>query len=188
MSSVFCIEAEGITRAWPTVPLTSTKMRMTQNQAMASRVTFCWVVRFSSDFFCLSGLAGLVFMRHRDWAVGLYGSGTFHAGLFQKLPVRAALANFELHEVGRINARITRRTKRALGIADGLFQSGERNVAERIGAEEFADFRGRAAGRDEFFARGRVHAVVAGGNCRRAGDANVDCRCAGFAYHAHDFA
>src|SRR5262249_49059698 len=162
MSSVFCMEAEGMTRAWPTVPLTSTKMRMTQNHAIASRVTFCCVLRFSSDFFCLSGLAGLVFMRHRDWAVGLHGSGIFHARLFQKLAVRAALANFELHKVGRINACITRRTKSALGIADGLFQSGERNVAKRIRAEEFTDFFGLVARGDELFARRGVHAVVAG--------------------------
>src|SRR5271169_2938058 len=40
MSRVFSMEPEGMTRAWPRVPLMSMKARMTQNQAMASLLTF----------------------------------------------------------------------------------------------------------------------------------------------------
>src|ERR1700739_3211133 len=39
MSSVFSMEPEGMTRAWPRVPLMSMKARMTQNQAMISLLT-----------------------------------------------------------------------------------------------------------------------------------------------------
>src|SRR5215475_12153322 len=130
MSSVFCMEAEGITRAWPTVPLTRSRIRMTQNHAIASRRTFCCVVRFSSGLAGFVCLAGLAFMRHRDRAIGLDGRGVFHAGILEQLAVGTALANFQLHEVGGINARITRRTKCPLGITDGLLQTGERNVTQ----------------------------------------------------------
>src|SRR5579859_1610033 len=177
MRSVFSMEPDGMTRAWPIEALISKKMRMTQNHARASRRTFCSVVRWSSGF---TGLEFLVFMRHRDRAVGLDGRGILHAGIFQKLAIRTALANFELHEVGEINTRITRRTKVTFGVADGLFQAVERDVAKRIGAEKFADFLRRVARGDEFFARGRVHAVVARGNSGRTGDAHVDFGCAGF--------
>src|ERR1700676_4021867 len=39
MSRVFSMEPEGMTRAWPRVPLMSMKARMTQNQAMISLLT-----------------------------------------------------------------------------------------------------------------------------------------------------
>src|ERR1700751_1887572 len=97
-----------MTRAWPTVPFTRRRMRITQNQAIASRRTFCSVVRFSSG---LAGLVFLAFLRHRDWAIGLYWCGIFHARFLEQLAVRAAFANFKLHEVGGIVARRTRRTK-----------------------------------------------------------------------------
>src|SRR6267142_2289372 len=128
-----------MTRAWPTVPFTRRKTRATQNQAMASRRIFCCVVSFSSTF---AGCARLVFMRHRDRAIGLNGCSVFQAGILKELAIRTAFANFELHEVGRINARITRRTEVALGVTDGLLQTRHGNVAKRICAEEFANFGG----------------------------------------------
>src|SRR5260221_13542374 len=105
MSSVFSMEPDGMTRAWPTVALMRRKIRMTQVHAMTSGRTFCCGVRFSSglDFF-----VGLAFMRHRDWAVGLNGRGDLHTGIFEELAVCAAFANLELYAVGGINARITR--------------------------------------------------------------------------------
>src|SRR5215469_12418677 len=44
MSSVFSIEPEGMTRAWPRVPLMSKKARITQNQAMISLLTLAPIV------------------------------------------------------------------------------------------------------------------------------------------------
>src|SRR5207302_6499522 len=129
-SKVFFMDSEGITRAWPTAALIRRKIRMTQVHAMTSRRTFCCGVRFSSGLRCFGCLA---FMRHRDWAVGLNWRGIFDAGIFEELAVRAAFANLKLHEIGWINTRITRRTEVALGVADGLFQAVERDVAERIG-------------------------------------------------------
>ncbi len=41
---------------------------------------------------------------------------------------------------------------------------------------------------DQFLARGRIHAVVAGRNRRRAADAHVHFRRTRFAHHAHDLA
>src|SRR5229473_4743672 len=51
MSSVFSMELEGMTRAWPIAPLMRRKTRPTQNQAMISRRIFCSVVSFSCGFF-----------------------------------------------------------------------------------------------------------------------------------------
>src|SRR5579864_520288 len=121
ISSVFSMEPDGMTRAWPTVPLISKKIRMTQNQAIISRHTFCCVVSFSSGcvFFCLA------FMRHRNGSIGLYCGGVLHSRVFHQLSVGAAFANFELHKVRGIVARITRRAKRALGVVYCLAQSGK---------------------------------------------------------------
>src|SRR5277367_4070765 len=98
---------------------------------------------------------------------------TFHRhGLFHRCVVRriavlciwsvsVALADFELHEIRGIYAGITRCTELAFGVIHGLAQCCERNVAERVRAEELANLFGGIRGSDEFFARGRVHAVVA---------------------------
>ena len=57
MSSVFSMEPEGITRAWPSVPLMSMKARMTQNQAMISLLTLALMEASDS----LAGAPFLVF-------------------------------------------------------------------------------------------------------------------------------
>src|SRR5262250_153842 len=49
MSSVFSMDPEGMTRAWPMVPLISRKASATQNQAMISRRSFWLGVSRSSS-------------------------------------------------------------------------------------------------------------------------------------------
>src|SRR5271163_1374671 len=124
---------------------------------------------------------------------------TFHRhGLFHRSVVRrtavlcvwsvsVTLADFELHEIRRIDAGITRRTKLAFGVIHGLAQSGKRDVSKRIRTQELANLFGRVRGGDEFFARGRVNAVVARRNRGRTADAHVDFAGAGLADHAYDF-
>src|SRR5579871_2913413 len=56
-----------------------------------------------------------------------------------ELPVTATLAYFHLYKVGRIVARITRRTECALCIVHRLPQSLKGHVAERICAQKPAD-------------------------------------------------
>src|SRR5258708_6706479 len=107
---------------------------------------------------------------------------------FAGFAVGRVFAYLELHQIRRVHTRITRRAEPALGITDRPTQRREGNVAERIRAKEFADFF-RSVGRgDQFFPRGRVHAIVTGRNCRWATDAHVDFFCADFANHADDFA
>src|SRR5262249_37358888 len=55
-------------------------------------------------------------------------------------------------------------------------------------SQKAADILGRVGGGDQFFARRRVHAVVARRNGGRAGDSDVHFSGAGFADHADDFA
>src|SRR5882762_5679693 len=120
----------------------------------------------------------------------LCGRG-FHAvawGMFAGFAVGSVFAHLKLHQIRRINARVTRRTEPPRGIADRSAQRRERNIAQRIGAQELADFFGRVRGGDQFLARGRVHAVVARRNRRRATDAHVDFFCADLADHADDLA
>src|SRR5580693_1857720 len=156
-NSVFSMEPEGITRAWPMVPLIKRKARPTQNHAIISRWILVFTGRFSSS--CVFFFSAFTF--HRHWALGGRGFTAVTLDSFAGLAVGGAFAHFQLHEIGRVVPRITRRTKLAFGIAEGLAQRGERDVAERIGAEEFANFfRGIRRG-DQFFARRRVHAVVA---------------------------
>src|SRR5580704_1002651 len=155
ISSVFSMEPEGITRAWPMVPLIRRKARPTQNQAMISRWIFVFTGRFSSS--CVFFFSAFTF--HRHWALGGRGFTAVTLDSFAGLAVGSAFAHFQLHEIGRIVPRITRRTKLAFGIAEGLPERWQGYIAERIGAEEFADFLGRVGGGNQFFARRRVHAV-----------------------------
>src|SRR5690349_16659433 len=188
MSSVFSIEPEGMTRAWPMAPLISKKTSPTHNQAMTSHWIFVCTGTFASVFFAfpVSSFSAFTMHHHRPFSGRgfiFYCNRSFHP-----FAVRIRLANFQLHKIGRVNPRITRRTEPAFGISDSLFEGRKREIAERIRAEEFADFFGRVGGGDQFFARGRVHPVVAGGNGGRATDAHVDFPGAGVADHAHDFA
>src|SRR5260370_26754467 len=135
MSRVFSIEPEGMTRAWPIVPLMSRKARPTQNQAMISR----WILVFTGTFAssCLVFFSVFTFHHHRP----LCGRGfPFVANVsFGGFAVGSAFAHLELDQIRRIDARVTRCTKLAFVITDGASQGRQRNVPERIGAEEFAD-------------------------------------------------
>src|SRR5437762_2838012 len=136
MSSVFSIEPEGMTRAWPIVPLMSRKTRPTQNQAIISRWIFVFTGKFASS--CFFFFSAFTFHHQRP----LCGRG-FNAvawGMFAGLAVGSAFAHLQLHQIRGINARITRRTEPASGITDGAAQRRKRNVAQRIGAQELADF------------------------------------------------
>src|SRR5580700_1567008 len=124
MRSVFSIEPEGITRAWPIVPLIRRKARPTQNQARASRCTRLPMGSLGSSafldgFLTVSSPASLplgfsfasAFTFHRHW---LFDRCVFRgAAIFRFRSVSVALADFQLHEVGRIDAGITRRTELA---------------------------------------------------------------------------
>src|SRR4029077_21208065 len=112
MSRVFSMEPEGITRAWPMVPLISKNTSATQNQAMISRCTFC-----PTGKLCCASLLGLrsVFMFHRhgmfDWS---FTSVSVHS---VTCLVHNAFAHFQLHQVRWIDARVAGRAKAALRVA-----------------------------------------------------------------------
>src|SRR5205807_1746949 len=188
MSRVFSMEPEGMTRAWPMVPLISRNTSPTQNQAITSRWTFVLIGRFASGFFAFSGFALSAFTMHRHRPFCGSGFTVYCNRSGGRIFGGTVPANLQLHQVGRVNTRIARPPESALVVADGLFERGKREVAKRIRAEEFADFLGRLRGSNQFLARGRVHAVVAGRNRRRATDAHMDFGGASFADHAHDFA
>src|SRR6266496_2025082 len=59
------------------------------------------------------------------------------------------------------------------GAVDGFVQPLERQVAERVGADELPDLVDRPRRRDQLFARRRVDAVVTGSFRRRRADAHV---------------
>src|SRR5215472_3245507 len=121
MSSVFSIEPEGMTRAWPIAPLISRKTSPTQNQAMISRWTFVFTGRLASAFsaFFVFSLSAFTMHHHRPFS----GRGfAFHCNRsFRRFAFRIGPAHFQLHKIGRVNSRITRRTEPAFGISDGLF-------------------------------------------------------------------
>src|SRR6266849_7272169 len=126
MSRVFSMEPEGITRAWPMVPLISMKARATQNQAMISRWTRWPTGRFASVSFSL--VLASAFMFHR---YGTFGCGVVALIAVRRVirfAIRAAFADFQLHQVRGIDACVTRRTVAASGVVHGLLQIGERDV------------------------------------------------------------
>src|SRR5580704_1688614 len=199
MRRVFSIEPEGMTRACPMVPLMRRKARPTQNQAMTSRCTRWAMGSLGSSIALLAALtASLPVSLPIDFS--FVSTFTFHRHRsFERCVVprvsvlgiwsgSVALADFELHEIGRVDPGITRRTELAFGVIHRPAQRGERNVTERIRAQEFANFLRRIRGGNELFARGRVHAVVARRDGGRAADAYMDFARAGFADHADNLA
>src|SRR6266849_6615273 len=119
MSSVFSIEPDGITRAWPMVPLIRRNTSPTQNHAMISRWIFVPTGTIASCFFFLSAFT---FHHHRP----LCGPGftSIFMQMSGRLSIRGGFADLELHQVRGIDACITRRTKAAFGISNGLSQGG----------------------------------------------------------------
>src|SRR5216684_3384869 len=179
ISSVFCIEPEGITRAWPSVPLISRNAMATHIQAMISRTTLRRSGRFSPFFF-----SEFTIHRHRSGCGLFFLPGRAGRGP----PIDLFVIHFELHQLGRVVARIAGSAELAFGVAQGLLQAGEGEIAERVRADKLAGFLRRVRRRDQLFARGRVHAVIARRNRRRATDAHVHFARARFAHHAHDLA
>src|SRR6266849_288811 len=141
---VFSIEPEGMTRACPIVPLISRKARPTQNHAMISR----WILVFTGKFACSCLVFFSVFTFHHHRPLCGRGFTAVSMSSFAGFAVGSAFAHLELHQIRRIDARITRRTELAFSITDRAAQRREGNVAERIGTEEFADFFGRVRGGD----------------------------------------
>src|SRR6266849_4928325 len=139
MSSVFSIEPEGMTRAWPIVPLISKKARPTQNHAMISRCILVFTGTLASS--CFFFFSAFTFHHHRP----LSGRGFAAVAMsrFAGLAVGSAFAHLELHQIRRIDTCITRRAELAFGITECAAQGRERNIAQRIGAKELADFIGR---------------------------------------------
>src|SRR5690242_11017107 len=129
------------------VPLMSRNARTTQNQAKISRRIFCSRVRLDSGVF-----VGLAFTFHRN--------RRDFRGFTVAIFLRPGVADFELDEVGRVDARITGRAEASLGVSDRLLESIQGNVAEGIGAQEFADLGGAVGGSNELFARGSIHPVI----------------------------
>src|SRR5215469_7804143 len=164
ISSVFCIEPEGMTRAWPMAPFINRKTSPTQNQAMTSRWILVFTGRLASTFsffvFSVFSLSGFTMHHHRPFSGRRF---TFYCNRrCARFPVGSGAAHFQLNKIGRIHTRVARRTESAVGVRDGLLEGRKREIAERIRAEEFADFLGRVGRGYQFFARGRVHPVVAG--------------------------
>src|SRR5215831_13189796 len=172
MSSVFSMEPEGMTRAWPMAPLMSRKTSPTQNQAITSRWILVFTGTLASTFFVFSfSLSAFTMHHHRPFS----GRGfAFHCNRsFRRFTVRIRPAYFQLHKIGRVNPRITRRTEPVFGIGDSLLEGRKREIAERIRGQELADLFGQIRRGNQLFARGSIHAVVAGGDRRRATDAHV---------------
>src|SRR5215470_11978289 len=127
------MDSDGMTRAWPTAPLMSSTARTTQNQATTSRHTFCslesggsmFLLDFASGAFCLRFFLTFTFHHHRS-VVGQFAEAR-------------SLSYFQLDQIGRVVPRITRRTEIALGVVDGLAQTGKGDVAEGIGSQKAAD-------------------------------------------------
>src|SRR6266849_6834727 len=185
MSSVSSMETDGITRAWPMVPLISKKTSATQNHAMTSRCTR-WPIG-------TLGCASLVrlasaFMFHRHGMLAILIFPRLAPYCFPYFATRMIFAHLQLHQVRWVHACVARRAIVALCVADRLLHAGQRNVAQRIRANEFANFLWRAGGGDQLLTRRSVDAVVARRNRRRATDAHVHFARAGFAHHAHDLA
>src|SRR2546423_8306564 len=138
MSSVFSIEPEGITRAWPMVPLISKNTSATQNHAITSRWMRCPTGGLTCVcvFFSLGRFASaFTFHRHRT----LDGVLTITIHRVTRFAVRAAFAHFQLHQVCGIHARVARRAEIVFGVTDRLLQSCQRDIAERIRTDKFAN-------------------------------------------------
>src|SRR5579863_8923825 len=146
------------------VPLIKRNASPTQNHAMASRCTRWPMGSFGSSTFLPGALpfslgaslptdscivSAFTFHRHRPLDQRVFRS----VSIFPVMRGAVALPNFQLHEIRGIDAGITRRTKLAFGVVHGLAQGRERNIAERIRAEELANFFRRVRGSDELFAR-----------------------------------
>src|SRR5215472_4887012 len=138
-------------------PLMSRKTSPTQNQAITSRWIFVPTGTLASAFFAFSVFASLVFSAFRLSVFTMHHHRPFRGPGFAfdcnrrfhcnrrsgRFSARSGLAYLQLNKIGWVNTRIARRTEAPFGIGHGLFERGEREVAERIGTDEFANVFGR---------------------------------------------
>src|SRR5580658_804875 len=166
------------------VPLIRRNASPTQNHARISRCTRFPMGSLGSSAF-LDGVLTVSSPASPPLGFCFRSAFTFHRHwLFDRCvvwSVAVALTDFELHKIGRIDARITGRTELAFGVIHGLAKRRKRDVPQRIRAEKLANFLGGIRGSDELFARRRIDAVIARRNRGRATDAHVDFASASFA-------
>ena len=102
---------------------------------------------------------------------------------------RAAISCFDVDQLGRVVAGVAGVAVFVpLVVVHRLAQRRERKIAERIGLHEAADLLDVWLEAISSLLRGRIHAVEAGRNGGRAGDAQVHFARAGLPHHAHDLA
>src|SRR5271165_5115717 len=119
ISSVFSIDPEGITRACPSVPLTSKNTRTTQNHAIISCFTRVPSGYFASGApFFFTDLLALVF--------------TFHHYFLFELRCAVFFSHFQLHQVRRVYARIARRAELSILVSHRLPQPRQGQITQRI--------------------------------------------------------
>src|SRR5271163_3364612 len=116
MSSVFSMEPEGITRAWPMVPLISRNASATQNHATISRTILALIGSDAADTSAFWRFSDFTFHRHRPFRSWRIFRCIAHAD--SQCAISVAFAHFELHQVRRINARVTGSAKCSVGVAD----------------------------------------------------------------------
>src|SRR5712664_3644108 len=116
MSKVFSIEPEGITRAWPMVPLISKKTSATQNHAMTSRCTR-WPIGTLGCASLVRLASAFMFHRHGMLAILIFTRVAAHC--FPYFASRMVFAHLQLHQVGWGHAGVARRARVALSGTDG---------------------------------------------------------------------
>src|SRR5258705_11533837 len=101
---------------------------------------------------------------------------------------RCGLDIFHVNPIGGIFAGVTSgAVSGRLALGARRLHTFERQIRERIGADELADLLDALIGGNKLPLGGRIHAVEAWRNSPRAGNAHVNFECAGVAYHANDF-
>src|SRR5262249_43794187 len=101
-SSVFCMDSEGMTRAWPTAPLISRKTRPTQNQATTSRQTFSSMVSCGS-LFLLDFVSGPFFPSHFTFTGHVLPSRERRRSIFRNSFLRVLPAEPDPSDSSRYN-------------------------------------------------------------------------------------
>ena len=94
----------------------------------------------------------------------------------------------DVNEIRGIVAGVAGVAKVSMVIFDGALQPVERQIPDAVGLDELANFFDAVVGGDQFVLGRRIDAVEAGGNSRRAGNAQMDFAGAGVANHADDLA
>src|SRR5579864_5176261 len=157
ISSVPSMEAEGITRACTIVPVIRKNASATQTQESSSR-TRRWrkVLDSTADelgapgaanggpaerLVPASGLIGPVVVKSSFTELSFF-SAFLRAFGFRNCDLFAAASgnpDFQLHVFAHVGAGVTGSTEASGGVAHGAAQTFQREIADRIGAQEKAD-------------------------------------------------